>query len=82
MENEPSMTFNLLFYVLIMIPMMLVVYGFSKRMSGKPLVPVILTGIPIFGLIYFYYYCYKTIAYLLDATNSLEKNQAANSTSN
>jgi hypothetical protein len=80
MENEPSLTANLVLNFVLLIPMILVVYGFSKRRSGNTLAPVLLTCIPVFGFIYFYYYCYKTVADLLDTINSLKDDQAANST--
>jgi len=72
METEPSMTYNLVPYYFMLVPALLVISGFSKRMGGRVWVSVVLTCIPIFGYFYFFYYCYRTVIYLLDTTNSLK----------
>lgn len=73
METEPSMTYNLLLYYLMLVPALFVITGFSKRMGDRVWVCIVLTCIPVFGYFYFLYYCYKTITYLLDTTNALKE---------
>jgi hypothetical protein len=58
--------FQILLFMVWQIPFVLAVYGFSKRMTPKSYVPVIITAIPGIGFFYFYWFCYKTVRYLLD----------------
>ncbi len=79
METEPSMTYNLLLYYLMLVPALLVISGFSKRVGDRVWVSVVLTCIPVFGYFYFLYYCYRTVIYLLDTMNSLKAENESSS---
>jgi len=56
--------FQIIFLMLTQIPLALVVYGWGKRMEPKSRLPVILTLIPGFGYLYFYWFTYKTTHYV------------------
>ena len=72
MGNEPSLTFNLILYFIINIPIVLFVYGISKRLPGGWKKPTLLTCIPTFGWFYAYYFTYRTFTYVLDELNTLK----------